>query len=231
MMTTLQIAAPPSQVSSRGAAAGVALQTWDELTLPARWLGLALLEHKQGVLGYLRLTWKLYLIRTALWIMKWSGWILVAISLKAPSLLLILNPNPAIIASVGRSMPIWLLFGIAVSRRMLPAQINYLIGARSLYVIEAAIRKHPDKRSVKIMACLMRQGNFIKLSTVFVATIYSPPGLPYAPNVYTYAGATKTKLLWVVAVNFAATFLAVLLWYQLGKVFNPLAWLGQWFKN
>jgi membrane protein DedA with SNARE-associated domain len=183
---------------------------------------------------YWRKTKWLYSARVALKVMAYGLVLNVILGmLSIPSVhskifLLAMNAHPLVMASTAHSMPVWLFFGIAVVRRMVPAPINYVIGGRSVYLVEASIRKYGESRwYIRATVWLMSQSNWTKLIAVFGLTIYSPPMPPMSPNVYTFAGATKMKFWYVMAADAAGTLVVVLGCYMLGKAFNPLTLL-QW---
>jgi hypothetical protein len=136
--------------------------------------------------------------------------------------MLVMNAHPAVMATTADNMSVWLFFGIAIVRRMVPAPINYVIGVRSIYVVEAAVGKYGRRRAVRLMVWLMNRQGWVKFVSVFGLTIYSPPMPPMFPNAYTFAGATRMRFCWVMLANTAGTLVVVVACYLIGNVFHPL---------
>jgi hypothetical protein len=249
-MTTLEVAVPLPR-AQRGAAARVVLQVWDEHTLAARYAWMMFGERSPWLQEHLEVAWDLYLIRFALWMAKYVGWAAMPLMLvKDPVFVLALNTNPFVLTSTAHRMPIALFFGVAVGRMMLPDPVNYYIGRRT---VEAGqdlpfVGEQPPGR---LKRCLVGVSSFAwsvipmsaktymrrlvaaiwrfirqhTLVSVFVLTLFPPPGIPMGPNIYTAAGVTKARLVWVLAMSLGARLIWATGFYMLGAVFNPLSFV------
>jgi hypothetical protein len=177
---------------------------------------------------YWQKTWWLYTVRGLLRLMAWGALLNALMALLSiPSVhsdvfMLVMNAHPAVMATTADHMSVWLFFGIAIVRRMVPAPINYMIGVRSIYVVEATVRKYGSRRAVRLMVWLMSQPGWVKFVSVFGLTIYSPPMPPMFPNAYTFAGATRMRFWWVMLADAAGTLVVVVGCYVIGNVFHPL---------